>query len=415
ARAAELGLLALLHRPADLCRGSRDRDRDRRCHRVSHAACRPVPGGGAAHDRGWRELPRRERRGGRRDGGDTPRAGDQRRRGHALHVLAEHERRLARAHHHLRARDRSRHRSGPGTEPRSGSGAAAARGSAAHRRDHAQELAGPAAGRAPALSGRPPRPALPEQLRPAADPRRAGAPCRRPQRHRVRGGRARLDGVGNVSVFGAREYSMRVWLDPERIAELGLTAGDVVAALREQNVQVAAGAVGAAPARPGTAYELPVNTLGRLRDPAQFENIVVHTGEDGRIVRVRDVARVELGALDYGVNAYLNDAEAVGLAISQRPGSNALATAHRVRTAMEQLGRSFPAGLEYRIAYDPTVFVEESVADVQRTLFEAAGLVVLVVLLFLQSWRVSLIPLVAIPVSLIGSFAALAAPGFFLH
>jgi hydrophobe/amphiphile efflux-1 (HAE1) family protein len=232
---------------------------------------------------------------------------------------------------------------------------------------------------------------------------------------RIRDVLARLDGVGNVSVFGAREYSMRVWLDPERIAELGLTAGDVVAALREQNVQVAAGAVGAPPARPGTAFQLPVNTLGRLQDPAQFENVVVHTGEDGRIVRVRDVARVELGALDYGVNAYLNDAEAVGLAISQRPGSNALATAHRVRTAMEQLRRSFPAGLEYRIAYDPTVFVEESVADVQRTLFEAAGLVVLVVLLFLQSWRVSLIPLVAIPVSLIGSFAALAALGFSLN
>ena len=232
---------------------------------------------------------------------------------------------------------------------------------------------------------------------------------------RIRDVLARLDGVGGVNVFGAREYSMRVWLDPEKIAALGLTAGDVVAALREQNVQVAAGAVGAAPARPGTAFELPVNTLGRLRDPAQFENVVVYTGEDGRIVRVRDLARVELGARDYGVNAYLNDAEAAGIAISQRPGSNALATAQQVRAAMEELGRDFPAGLEYRIAYDPTVFVEESVADVQRTLFEAAGLVVLVVLLFLQSWRVSLIPLVAIPVSLIGSFAALAALGFSLN
>jgi len=232
---------------------------------------------------------------------------------------------------------------------------------------------------------------------------------------RVRDQLARLDGVGDVSVSGAREYSMRIWLDPERIAALGLTAGDVVGALREQNMQVAAGAIGAPPTRAGTAFELPVNALGRLRDPDQFGSVVVVTGEDGRIVRVRDLARVELGARDYGVNAYFDDEEAVGLVISQRPGSNALGTAQRVRAAMQELARSFPDGLEYRIAYDPTVFVEESVADVERTLLEAIGLVVLVVLVFLQSWRVSLIPLVAIPVSLIGSLAALAALGFSLN
>ena len=199
-RAAEHGLLPLLHRPADLRRGPLARDRDRRRHRLSHAAGGAVPGGRAAHDRGARELSRRERRGGGGHGGHAPRAGDQRGRGHALHVLAEHERRLARAHHHLRARNRSRHRPGARAEPRGGGGAAAARRSAAHRRHHAQELAGPADGRAPALARRPPRPALPQQLRAAADPRRARAPRRRRRRQRVRGAR-----VQHARLAGSRE------------------------------------------------------------------------------------------------------------------------------------------------------------------------------------------------------------------
>jgi multidrug efflux pump len=232
---------------------------------------------------------------------------------------------------------------------------------------------------------------------------------------RVRDVLSRIDGVGDVNVLGAGEYSMRIWLDPEQIAARGLTAGDVVAALREQNVQVAAGSIGKAPAPMGTAFELPVDALGRLTEPAQFEDVVIHTGEDGRITRVGDVARVELGARDYVVNGWLDGERAVGMAIAQRPGSNALATARGVRAAMAELKRDFPEGVDYRIAYDPTVFVEESIADVQRTLFEAVALVVGVVLLFLQSWRVSVIPLLAIPVSLIGTFAVLAALGFSLN
>ncbi len=226
---------------------------------------------------------------------------------------------------------------------------------------------------------------------------------------------SRLDGVGSVTIFGAREYSMRVWLDPERVASFGMTAGDVVAALREQNVQVAAGVLGAQPALPGTAYELVVNTTGRLVETAEFGEIVVKTGADGRITRLRDVARVELGARDYSVNSYLSGEQAVALVVAQRPGSNALATSQRIRATMQELAGDFPQGLEYRIVYDPTQFVSESIADVMRTLVEAIGLVVVVVFVFLQSWRASIIPLTAIPVALVGTFAAMAAIGFSLN
>ena len=231
----------------------------------------------------------------------------------------------------------------------------------------------------------------------------------------------RIEGVGSVNVFGGREYSMRIWLDPEKLASVDLTASDVVAALREQNVQVAAGVIGQQPVGPGHAFQLSVNTLGRLVDPTQFGEIVVKTGADGRLVRVRDIARVELGGLDYSVNSYLGfpnekqATQAVALAIQQRPGSNAIATAHEVRATMETLSKDFPEGLEYRVIYDPTVFVEESVRAVVHTIFEAVLLVVLVVMIFLQSWRATVIPLVAIPVSLIGTFAAMAALGFSLN
>ncbi|MGI8891129.1 MAG: efflux RND transporter permease subunit [Chthoniobacterales bacterium] len=231
----------------------------------------------------------------------------------------------------------------------------------------------------------------------------------------------RIDGVGSVNIFGGREYSMRVWLDPEKLSSVNLTASDVVAALREQNVQVAAGVIGQQPVGPGHAFQLSVNTLGRLVDPTQFGEIVVKTGTQGRVVRVRDVARVQLGGLDYSVNSYLgfpNEKEAtqaVALAIQQRPGSNAIATAHEVRSTMEKLSKDFPKGLEYRVIYDPTVFVEESVSAVVHTIFEAVLLVVLVVMIFLQSWRATVTPLVAIPVSLIGTFAAMSALGFSLN
>ena len=226
---------------------------------------------------------------------------------------------------------------------------------------------------------------------------------------------ARIDGVGEVSLFGLREYSMRVWLDPERLAARSVTTSDVVQALREQNVQVSSGTIGQPPVPSGNAFQIPVTTLGRLLEPGQFEDVVVKRGDDGRITRLKDIARIELGARDYGVNSYLDNQPAVGMAILQRPGGNALQTADAVMKAMDELAKSFPPGIEYRIAYNPTVFIRESVDAVIHTLYEAIALVVVVVLLFLQNWRASLIPLLAIPVSLIGTFAAMAVFGFSLN
>jgi multidrug efflux pump len=231
----------------------------------------------------------------------------------------------------------------------------------------------------------------------------------------VREALKRIDGVGDVTLFGLREYSMRVWLDPNRLASLSLTTSDVVRSLREQNVQVASGVIGQPPMPGGVSLQLPVTTLGRLLEPVQFENIILKRSQDGRITRLRDVARIELGARDYAVNSYLDNQPAVAMVIAQRPGSNALATADEVERTMEEMSRSFPEGIEHKIVYNPTVFVRESINAVIRTLFEAIGLVVLVVLVFLQKWRVSLIPLLAIPVSLVGTFAVMAALGFSLN
>ncbi|MBA4031424.1 MAG: hydrophobe/amphiphile efflux-1 family RND transporter, partial [Planctomyces sp.] len=226
---------------------------------------------------------------------------------------------------------------------------------------------------------------------------------------------ARVDGVGDVQQFGLREYSMRVWLDPEKLSHLSLTSGDVIQAMQGQNVQVASGVVGQPPAPKGADFQLPVNTLGRLADPAQFENIIVRTGEDGRVIRVKDIARIELGARDYSVNSYLDNKPAVAMVIALRPGANALATAEGVQATIKDLSKSFPKGLEYRIVYNPTVFVQESINAVLHTLYEAVFLVVIVILVFLQNWRAALVPLAAIPVSLIGTFAAMAAFGFSLN
>ncbi len=226
---------------------------------------------------------------------------------------------------------------------------------------------------------------------------------------------ARVDGVGDVNIIGLREYSMRVWLNPEQLAHLSMTAGEVVRALQEQNIQVASGVIGQRPVPSGGAFQLTVNTLGRLIEPEQFENIIIRTGEDGRVVRVRDVARIELGARDYSSDGNLDNQPAVALIIAQRPGSNSLATAERVEKLMEERSKTFPEGIEYKIVYNPTVFVRESIAAVIHTLYEAVILVVIVVLVFLQNWRASLIPLLAIPVSLIGTFAAMSAFGFSLN
>jgi HAE1 family hydrophobic/amphiphilic exporter-1 len=226
---------------------------------------------------------------------------------------------------------------------------------------------------------------------------------------------SRIDGVGEVRVFGAREYSMRVWIDPERAAALDLTAGEIVAALRAQNVQVAAGVLDQPPVRAQGAFQLSVETQGRLPDPRQFQNIVIKRGADGRVTRLKDVARVEIGALDYGTNGYLGENTALPLLIFQRPGSNALSTAAAVLGTMDELARSFPDGLEYRVVYNPTEFIADSVNAVYVTIFEAVVLVIAVVVLFLKTWRAAIIPILAIPVSLIGTFAVMAVLGFELN
>ncbi|MDB5402810.1 MAG: bepG [Rhodopila sp.] len=222
---------------------------------------------------------------------------------------------------------------------------------------------------------------------------------------------ARLDGVGDVRIFGARDYSMRIWLDPGKVAARGLAAGDVVAALRAANLQVAAGAINQPPATSQGAFQLSVQTLGRLLTEEQFGDVVVRADPDGSYVRIRDIGRVELGSQDYTINAYLNQDVATAIIIFQRPGSNALTTAASVKSAMEEAKKDFPPGVDYRVVYNPTEFIQQSVNEVVRTLFEAIGLVVIVVIVFLQTWRAAVIPVVAIPISLIGCFLLMGAVG----
>jgi hydrophobe/amphiphile efflux-1 (HAE1) family protein len=224
----------------------------------------------------------------------------------------------------------------------------------------------------------------------------------------------RVDGVGSITVFGSRDYSMRIWLDPDRLQSLNMTAGDVVNALAAQNVQVASGILDQPPVSKPGAFQLAVQTQGRLSDPAEFGNIVVKK-TDTAVVRVRDVARVELAAQDYSSNSYLNLDPAVAIAVFQRPGSNALQTAEAIRATMASLAKQFPSGIEYRIVYDPTQFIQQSVEAVQETIGEAIILVVIVVIMFLQTWRAAVIPLVAIPVSLVGTFFLMAMFGFTLN
>ncbi len=226
---------------------------------------------------------------------------------------------------------------------------------------------------------------------------------------------ARIEGVGDVQLFGARDYAMRVWIDPGRAAALDLTAGDIIQALRAQNVQVAAGTLGQPPYGQGNAFQLNVETQGRLTEPQQFANVVIRTDTDGRQVRVGDVARVELGAADYSTNTYLSGEPTVLLGVFQRPGSNALAAAEAITAEMDTLQKTFPKGLEYRVIYNPTEFIAQSIDAVMQTLGEAIVLVVLVILVFLQRWRAAIIPVVAIPVSLIGTFAVLLLVGYSLN
>ncbi len=226
---------------------------------------------------------------------------------------------------------------------------------------------------------------------------------------------SRLEGVGEAMVFGQRDYSMRVWLNPDRLTSRSMTAGDVVRALREQNVQVAAGQIGQQPAAPGVDFQYTMSTLGRLTEPEQFADFIVKTGEDGQVTRLRDVARVELGAKNQDVSSYMDGMPSAGVGVFQLPGSNALATADRVKAKMKDLAERFPEGVEYRIYYDTTPYVSESIQEVFNTLRDAVFLVAIVVLVFLQNWRSALIPLIAVPVAIIGTFAAMAVMGFSLN
>ena len=230
----------------------------------------------------------------------------------------------------------------------------------------------------------------------------------------VRDELSRLPGINDVLVWGAGEYSMRLWLDPDLIAARGLTAGDVITAVREQNVQVAAGSVGQAPDSTA-AFQVTVNTLGRLTDEEQFGDIIIRTGDNGQVTRLRDVARIEMGADAYALRSLLDGEPAVALQIIQSPGANALDVAQSVRDTMQRLQTNFPEGLVSRIAYDPTVFVRASLESVAITLMEAILLVVIVVVVFLRNWRASLIPLMAVPVSIIGTFAVMHLMGFSLN
>ena len=228
---------------------------------------------------------------------------------------------------------------------------------------------------------------------------------------------ARVKGVGDIVIWGVRDFSMRVWLDPNKLAARDMTAGDVMAAIREQNVQVAAGRLGSPPSPEGVSFQLTLNTKGRLLEEEEFGEIVVKTGEDGRVTRLRDVARPELGAKNYDLISDLDGEPSVTLVLFQLPGSNALETAKAIRSTMKELkstGR-FPAGVDYKIVYDTTVFVEQSINDVFITLMQALGLVFLVVLIFLQSWRATVIPMVAVPVALIGALGGMALFGFSLN
>ena len=226
---------------------------------------------------------------------------------------------------------------------------------------------------------------------------------------------ARINGVGEARIFAERAYSMRIWLDPERVASFDLTASEVVSALRQNNVQVASGTLNQLPVPTPGAFEVNVETQGRLIEPEQFGNVVVKRGEGGTTVRVKDIARIELGAQDYSTVGYLDETTALPILIFQRPGSNALETAANVIAAMEDMKQGFPDGVDYTIVYNPTEFIEASIQAVYETLGEAVILVVLVILVFLQKFRAAIIPIVAIPVSLIGTFAVMAALGFSIN
>ncbi|MDH2435044.1 efflux RND transporter permease subunit [Pokkaliibacter sp. MBI-7] len=223
---------------------------------------------------------------------------------------------------------------------------------------------------------------------------------------------ARIEGVGQVNLFGSGDYSMRIWLDPQKVAEHGLSASEVVAAIREQNVQAAAGMIGASPSVPGLELQLPINARGRLQNESDFANIIVQSTADGAVTRLGDIARIEMGASEYALRSLLDNKDAVAIPIFQAPGSNAIQISDNVRKTMAELKQYMPEGVDYSIVYDPTQFIRASIEAVVHTLLEAIALVVVVVILFLQTWRASIIPLLAVPVSVVGTFAVMHIFGF---
>jgi hydrophobe/amphiphile efflux-1 (HAE1) family protein len=227
---------------------------------------------------------------------------------------------------------------------------------------------------------------------------------------------SRLPGIGNVQIVAEREYAMRIWLDPDKVAEMGLSVAEVVDSLRSQNVQVASGTLAQPPVPNSRAFQPSISVQGRFVEPVEFEQIIIKRGDDGRIVRVRDVGRTELGAREYGTNAYINDTSATAILLFQRPGTNALDTSRDVQNTMRRLGRTLPSGVDYLMTYNPTeFFVRTSIDALEHTIYEAIVLVVLVVVVFLQSARTTVIPLLAIPVSLVGTFAVMAALGYTIN
>jgi len=225
----------------------------------------------------------------------------------------------------------------------------------------------------------------------------------------------RIEGVGEARIFGASEYAMRIWLKPDLLKSYDIAAGDVLAALRSQNIQVAGGTLNSSPQPKQNYFEYTIQTKGRLKSPEEFGGVIVKTGKDGQIVHLRDIARIELGAQDYVTRGYLGEYPAVAVPVYQRPGSNALETSKAILAEMEVIAKDFPPGLDYEIGYNPTEFIEQSVTAVKHTVYEAVFLVVIVILVFLQTWRAAIIPIIAIPVSLIGTFAVMSAIGFSLN
>ena len=226
---------------------------------------------------------------------------------------------------------------------------------------------------------------------------------------------AKVEGVGLVRLFGSGDYAMRIWLNPEKVAQYGLTSSDIVAAVRDQNVQVAAGLIGGAPTANAIDVQFPINAKGRLSTPEEFGEIIIRSGQDGEITRLKDVARIELGAAEFGLSSMLDNQPAVAIPIFQAPGANAIQISDGVRNTMKALSQRFPEGVEYEVVYDPTIFVKGSIKAVIKTLLEALALVVIVVVVFLQTWRASIIPLLAVPVSIVGTFSLMWAFGFSIN